>query len=408
MNTELIKRRRGMQYVKSDAGDVITELQQTFHQFMADQNTAIEELKKGKSDPVLSEKIDRLNSRISELDGIKSQLANVENAIARGDGGLPGGGSSDNDEYSKDFTAYFKTGQVSAALQTASDPDGGYLVPEEVEKGIERVAEVESAMRRLARVRKIGTDTYKKLVNAAGASSGWVGERASRAETDTPILKEIAINTKELYANPAVTQSLIDDSSIDIGEWLGGEIDVEFAEQEGGAFITGNGVEQPRGILDYTHVANASYAWGSIGHVVTGHATLIDDTDALIDLQHALKSKYRNSAKFLMADSTVQAIRKLKDGDSNYIFRPGIALDQPSTLLGKAIETDDNMPTIAANAYAIAFANFKRAYTIIDRIGIRILRDPYTNKPYVHFYTTKRVGGGVTMFEAIKLLKVSA
>ena len=207
---------------------------------------------------------------------------------------------------------------------------------------------------------------------------------------------------------PYATQALLDDSRVDIAAWLADEVATEFNEEEGSAFITGDGVSKPKGIASYTMVANSSYSWGKIGYIASGHASLLNNPDKLIDLQHALKSVYRNGAVWLMADSTVNVIRKLKDGEGNYLWRPGLAENAPDTLLGKPIEVDDNVDAIGGNKYPVFFGNFKRGYMIVDRTGIRVLRDPYSAKPYVAFYTTKRVGGGVIMYEAIKALKISA
>lgn len=418
---KIIENRRGILDVRAeaDAKKVLEDLQKAWHEFKAENDTRIKALEsKGSVDALLVEKVEKINADISLLDSIKAQISNLEMAVSQGQFGTGGDPSVDKakSEHAKAFERFFRKGvdagladlEVKASLRTSSDPDGGYTVPEEVEKTIDRVAETVSAMRRLATVMNISTDTYKKLVNMGGAGAGWVGETAARSETGTPTLKEIAINTKELYANPAATQTLLDDSAVNIANWLAGEVVIEFDEQEADAFIYGNGVEKPKGILGYTTVANASYAWGKIGYITSTHASTIPSADCLISLQHALKSRYRNGAAFLMADTTVEAIRKLKDTTNNYIWKPGIELGAPSTLLGKPVETDDNMPVIGANNMAIAYGNFKRAYMIIDRVGIRVLRDPYTNKPYVHFYTTKRVGGGIVMYEALKLLKVSA
>lgn len=412
---------RGIQAVRADVDikTVLADLQKAFHEFKAENDNRLKEIQsKGAADPLLSEKVDKINAEISQISALKAQLEQLETVIARND--LKGGGNHEIDkakaEHAKAFDRFFRKGvdaglgdlEVKAGLKSGSDPDGGYFVPEQMERAIDRIAETVSAMRRLSTVMRISTDTYKKLVNVGGAGSGWVGETGTRGETNTPTLKEIAINAKELYANPAATQTLLDDSAVNIEQWLAGEVNIEFAEQEGDAFVNGNGVEKPKGILNYTTVANASYAWAKVGYITTGGAATFADPDRLIDLQHSLKSIYRNGAVFLMADATLAHCRKFKDGDGNYIWRPGLEAGAPSTLLGKPVEIDDNMPVIAANAFPVAFANFKRAYLIVDRVGVRVLRDPYTNKPYVHFYTTKRVGGGLVMYEAIKLLKVAA
>lgn len=399
--------------------ETIQALGKAFDAFKAENDARLKEIeKKGAADPLLTEKVDKINADIAQISALKKQLDTLETAVAQGQ--FPGGGKNELDrvkaQHKDAFAKFFRKGaegglrdlEIQAGLSTLSDPDGGFLVPEDYEQAIDRVALSVSAMRRLATVRTIGTDTYKKLVNQGGASSGWVGEKGARAETNTPTLTEIAINTKEIYAMPAATQTLLDDSRVDIAGWLADEVSIEFSEQESEAFINGNGVEQPKGIAAYAMAANSSYVWGKVGFITSGNASLVNDLDKLIDLQHSLKPVYRNGAAWLMNDATLATIRKMKDGDGNYIWVPGLKDGAPDTLLGKPVEIDDNVDDIGNGKYPIFFANFKRAYLIIDRQGVRVLRDPYTSKPYVLFYTTKRVGGGIVMYEAIKALKVSA
>lgn len=400
---------------------LIEAMGRAFEEFKAENDKRIKAMEKnGSVDAVLAEKIERINADLSAMSTMKKQLEAIETVVARS-GNQYGGGSSALDkakaEYKTAFNAWFRKGAnpdalkdlaIQASASTLSDPDGGFTVPEEVDAAIDRVALTVSAMRRICTVKSISTDTYKKLVSQGGVTSGWVGEKGARAETDTPSLAEIAINTKEVYAMPYATQALLDDSRVDIGAWLADEVSIEFNEEESDAFINGDGVAEPKGIAAYTFALNSAYAWGKVGYIASGHASLLNNTDKLIDLQHALKSVYRNGALFLMADSTVGAIRKLKDGDGNYVWRPGLAEGAPDTLLSKPIEIDDNVDAIAANKYAVFYGNFKRAYLIVDRLGTRVLRDPYTAKPYVAFYTTKRVGGGIVMYEAIKALKIAA
>jgi HK97 family phage major capsid protein len=398
--------------------EMIEAIGKAFEEFKAANDLRIKALEaKGSVDPILDEKVDRINKDLSAMADMKKQLEAIETAVARGNGG---GGQSELDSFKAKhkaaFNKWFRKGvddgirdlEVQASLSTLSDPDGGFTVPEEVDRAIDRVQGTMSAMRRLATVRAIGTDTYKKLVNQGGATSGWVGEKGARAETSTPTLKEIVINTKELYAMPAATQTLLDDSYVDIGAWLADEVGIEFNEEEGDAFINGNGVEKPKGIAAYTMIANTSYAWGKVGYIAGAHATLLNNADKLIDLQHALKTSYRNGASWLMNDNTLLVIRKFKDGDGKYLWQPGLVAGAPDILLGKPVDYDDNLDDIGAGKYPIFYANFKRAYLIIDRMGTRVLRDPYTTKPYVLFYTTKRVGGGIVMYEAIKALKIAA
>jgi len=397
--------------------EMIEAIGRSFEQFKAENDARIKQIEaKGIADPLLVAKVEQINADLTGMSAMKKQLEAIETAVARSQ--FPGGGKIVNQDkvaHAKAFDRWFRKGiddglkdlEIKAAVSTLSDPDGGFTVPEEVDSAIDRVALKVSAMRRICTVRVISTDTYKKLVNQGGATSGWVAEKATRAETSTPTLAEIAINTKEIYAMPAATQMLLDDSNVDIGAWLADEVGIEFNEEEADAFITGDGVAEPKGIATYPMITNASYAWGKVGYVPGGHATLINDVDKLISLQHALKPVYRNGALWLMNDSTLETVRKFKDGDGNYIWRPGLLENAPDILLGKPVEIDDNVANIGGSTYPIFYANFKRAYLIIDRLGTRVLRDPYTSKPYVLFYTTRRIGGGIVMYESIKALKIS-
>lgn len=420
-----LRKERGIVAVRADASNptaILNEMKTAFEAFKAERDEEIKALKAGQEDVVRTEKVDRINSEITSL---QASLDEVNTTLAA----LRTGASGDIAdpaiaEHTKAFNAWFRKGdravenlgdlEVKAALSTDSNPDGGYLVPEEMSNTIDRVVGTVSAMRSLATVLPIGTDTYKKLVGQGGTGSGWVGEREARPETDTPTLREMTFNAMELYANPATTQRALDDARMDIAAWLANEVAIEFAEQEGAAFITGNGTDRPRGVLGHDKVANASYTWGKLGFVVSGNAsgfaattTTVSPADAMIDTYYALKQQYRNGATWLMSDATMGTVRKFKDADGNFIWAPPAGTADVPTILGKPVSTDDNMDAVAANAFPVAFGNFKRGYLIVDRFGTRVLRDPFTNKPYVHFYTTKRVGGGVQNFEAIKLLKIS-
>jgi len=401
--------------------ETIEAIGRAFETFKAENDARIKAIEgRGSADPLLVEKIEKINADISAMSDLKRQLEALENAVARSE--FPGGGNSEFDKlkakHRAAFEKWFRKGEdpqavkdlaIQANLSTLSDPDGGALVlPPEMQATIDRVAGTVSAMRRLATVMTIGTDTYEKLVNQGGAESGWVGEKAARDETDTPTVKKIAINAKEVYAKPSATQTLLDDSRVDIAAWLGSEIEIAFAEKEGLAFISGNGVEQPKGIGAYTMIADSSYAWGKIGFITSGNANLLSSPDRLMDVTLAVKSIYLNGSAWLMNRTTQGKIRQLKNTEGDYIWRPGLELGAPNTLFGYPVETDDNMDTIAAGKFPVWFGNWKRGYMVIDRYGIRVLRNPYVDPPNVQFYTTKRVGGGIVMYEAIKALKIAA
>ncbi|EJW12741.1 Phage major capsid protein [Rhodovulum sp. PH10] len=406
---------------QADAVKILAELKTTVEAFKAEHEAEIKAIKKGMGDVVQTEKVDRINAEITKLQTALDKVNAALAAVRAGAGGDKPVITAERRAHAAAFDRFFRRGadaglrdlEIKAELRTDSDPDGGYVVPEQMEAGIDRVLGTISVMRQIARVVPVSTGTYKRLINQGGAGYGWVGERQMRPETGTPTLAELAYGVMEMYANPAATQTLLDDATTDIEQWLAAEVSTVFAEQEGAAFIAGDGVMRPRGLLSYDTVTNAAYTWGKLGYVATGVAAALSDAthngvDALIDVYYALKSGYRNGAAWLMSDAVMGAVRKLKDGDGNYIWAPPSATAELGTVLGKPVYTDDNMPAIGANAVPIAFGNFQRGYLIVDRIGVRVLRDPYTNKPYVHFYTTKRVGGGVQNFEAIKLLKCAA
>lgn len=418
----MIPARRGILTVRADGGNaILAELQRAFEQFKEAHAEELKGIKAKFADVVQTEKVDRINAHITELQAALDET-NQQLAAAQL-GGTPAKPiSAERRAYSQAFNDWFRSGDnerelkalaVKAAMQTDSSGDGGYLVPEEMESAIDRVATTVSAMRSLAQVMSIGTGTYKKLVGQGGAGYGWVGERQSRIETDTPTLEELAFTVMEIYANPAATQTMLDDARVDVGAWLGGEVDIVFAEQEGAAFVSGNGANKPRGILAYDTVANASWTWKKLGYIASGVAAALTDgsnngLDALLSVVYGTKPTYRMGASWLMNRSTMATVRKIKDTTGQYLWQPSVQVGQPATLLGYPLVDDDNMSDIGANAFPIAFGDFRRGYLILDRTGTRVLRDPFTNKPYVHFYTTKRVGGGVQNFEAIKLLKIAA
>lgn len=370
----------------------------------------------------------KMENRMDGIDGTFDDFARkieaIENAVARS--AFPGGGGSSGGngvsspaakEHKEKFLAWARKGdpeglrglEIQANLSTLSDPDGGYLVPIEIEKNVERLALASLAMRRLARI-VTSRGEYTKPLSKGGATGGWVAEKAARPETDTPDLQLFSPAMNEVYAMPSVTQKLLDMSDFDVEAWLLEEINDVFVTTEGTGFITGNGVSQVKGIIDSTlMIANGSWTYGKTGYIAGGHASLLNNTDKLIDLQHALKPVYRQNGTWLLNDTTFAVIRKMKDGEGNYLWRPGLAENAPDTLLGKPVEIDDNMPDIGADAYPVAFGDFKRAYTIVDHVaGTRLLRDPYTTKGYVNFYVTKRLAAGISNYEAIKFMKIAA
>ena len=318
-------------------------------------------------------------------------------------------------EHKAAFEAYIRSGDAQGlkrleekALSSGSGPDGGFLVPVPQERELLRRMALISPVRALATVREISGNQLKKAFSTTGPASGWVNENAARPQTNSQILADLTFPAMELYAMPSATQSLLDDGAINIEEWIADEIETVFAEREGQAFIAGDGIDKPRGILAYTNVAQASWTWGNVGFLATGVSAGFAATapsDILIDLAYAVKAPYRQNGTFIMSRSTQATVRKFKDSQGNYLWQPPISLGQTATFMNFPIVESEDMPNIAANSFSVAFGDFRRAYLVVDRMGIRVLRDPFTAKPYVLFYTTKRVGGGVQDFDAYKLLR---
>ncbi len=393
-----------------DQPEVAAAFGEFMHAFEAFKNTNDRRLgeieRRAAADPVTSDKLARIERTLDELSVKGARLPIGGNGAVRAGAGLA---------HKMAFDGYVRKGETASlrslegkALSSGSEPDGGYLVPDETERMVNSALRDYSPIRAIAGVRQVSGSVYKKPFAITGFETGWVGETAARAQTATPTLAELSFPTMELYAMPAATSSLLDDSAVNIDEWLAGEVRVAFAEQEGKAFVTGDGVNKPTGFLTYPTVANASWTWGNIGFVASGAAGAFpaaDPGDRLIDLVYAVKAGYRANASFVMNRATQSVLRKMKDGDGNYLWQPAIKPGDAPTLLGYQVAESEDMPNIAPGSLSLAFGDFNRGYLIVDRVGIRVLRDPYSSKPYVLFYTTKRVGGGVQDFDAIKLMR---
>ncbi|MEE9432782.1 MAG: phage major capsid protein [Sphingorhabdus sp.] len=288
--------------------------------------------------------------------------------------------------------------------------DGGYALPQEIDAVIDRAMKAASPIRSIANVVQVGSAGYRKLVTQAGVASGWAAETEARGETDTPVFNEILPSFGDLYANPAASQAMLDDSQFDVEAWLASEIASEFAKAEGSAFVAGDGADKPTGFLTAptSDETDDVRSFGTLQYVtsgVDGDFAATDAEDGLIELVHSLRSPYRQGAAWVMNSATLATIRKMKTADGAFIWQAGLTAGQPDTLLGYPVVEAEEMPDIASDSLSIAFGNFKAGYLIAERAETSILRDPYSNKPYVHFYATKRVGGAVSNSEAIKLMK---
>jgi HK97 family phage major capsid protein len=319
--------------------------------------------------------------------------------------------------HKKAFDAYLRSGDDDAlrglplegkALSSAVAADGGYLIDPQTADTIRSMLVSTSSIRAIANVVNVDSASFDVLIDRSEVGSGWATETGSITETATPALERISIRLHELSAMPKASQRLLDDSAFDVEGWLADKIATRFIRAESAAFVNGDGVDKPRGILLPAKVANGNWSWGSIGYVPSGAAgdfPSANAADCIVNLVYALAADYRANATFVMNSKTAGAVRKMKDADGRFMWSDGLALAEPARLMGYPVLICEDMPDIAANAFAIAFGDFRSAYTIAERPDVRVLRDPFSAKPHVLFYASKRVGGDITDFAAIKLMR---
>lgn len=395
----------------SEIAKRVNSLGSAWEQFKSVNDRRLQEIeKRGAADPLTLDQLGKINHA---LDDTKDRLIRVETAMQRPAVALDYGYKSYDgiaSEHKAAFCNYLRKGAESElvhlekkALSVGSDPDGGYLVtPHVSEKVIKTVFET-SPMRQVASVEIISSDSLEIIEDRDESDAGWTSETGSRSDTTTPQIGKKTIPVHELYAQPKATQKLIDDSSIDIESWLAEKVSDIFSRKENTAFISGDGVGKPRGILTY----NDGTDWGEIEQIHSGTSGVIT-ADGIILLYYSLKEEHAARSSFMMNRASVQAVRLLKESTTDqYLWQPGLAAGAPDTLLGVPVIQAADMPAPSASSLSVAFGDFAAGYQIVDRAGIRVLRDPFTDKPFVKFYTTKRVGGDVVNFEAIKLLKLA-
>lgn len=409
---------RGLVAVRAEAqpkkpatlDDVLT----TFEAFKAKHTEELAEIKSGKTDVLTTETLDKINAALDELTEAVDEQAKIVAAAKLGNGAVIGDLKGDP-EYTAAFKAHMRQGDrasadIKAAMSKGTDADGGYLAPIEWDRTIGEKLKLISPMRQESRVITISVAGFKKHFSDRNVGSGWVGETAARTETTTPQIGTVDFTPGEIYANPSISQQLLDDAAVDLEQWLASEVETEFARQEGIAFLSGNGTNKPHGILTYvTGAANAArHPYGAIPVVNSGHASTIPNGDAMIDFMYDLPSEFEANAKLFLNRGSLKAVRKLKDGQGNYLWQPSYVAGEPATLNAAPVVQMPDMPSIGAGNIAALYGDMEATYLVIDRVGIRVLRDPFTNKPFVHFYTTKRVGGGVHNPEPMRALKIAA
>jgi HK97 family phage major capsid protein len=406
---------------------MITKAIEDSNKLFADFKTANDEkLAKLEKGIAHSDELARSTAIFADLSKTQDEIKrSLEDIQAKGNRPGFGGTASDDEtnaaEHKKAFRGYLAKGteaglsaieQKALAISTNAGADGGYAVPKVIDSMMEALVVNISPIRQLANVVQVSTNDYHKLVNLKGAASAVATETGARTATNTPTLADITINSYDLYANPQATQQMLDDVYFNAEAWLADELAEEFGRQEGALFVSGTGTNQPKGLLTPTMAATAdsSRAFGTVEYVPTGVSAgwpASNPADILLTLVGKVKARYRNNASFVMSKSVLFAIAAFKDSTGRYIFNPITAPNVPATLLNYPVVEAEDVPVIAASSYSLLFGDIKRAYTVVDRIGTRVIRDPFSNKPYIGFYTTKRVGASVVNSEAYKTLKFS-
>ena len=386
-----------------------------FEAFKAANDDRIKQVETKGVDPVTADTIAKLNAALDET---KAKMDAFEKKALR-----PATAAETKSEVAEEhktaLVKWMQSGDDSAlkalaetkAITIGTASEGGYAVPEEIDRTLEKMVRDAAPMRSICGQVTVGTSDYKKLVDINGTASGWVAETAARTATATAALAEVAIVPGEVYANATASQQSLDDIFFNVEQWIADSVSEEFAIAEDIAFISGNGTSKPTGFTTGTPVstADASRAFGVLQYTASGQAAVMPTSlDTMITLVHSLKAAYRAAATFVTNKAVLATLRTYKDGQNQYLWQPSVQAGTPSMFMGYPVVEDENMAAVGAGNFPLAFGDFRRGYLIVDRMGTRFLRDPYTNKPNVQFYFTKRVGGKVVNSDAIKLLKIAA
>lgn len=419
-----------MQDIKSVA-DAIDKIATAFEEYKSTNDKRLDAINAGSGTAEFEEKLAKIEGDIAQLEDIKAKLEKVETKVSRPgafDGKKQDGESREQAEYRGAFldwmraptdtglqqkaaNAYRKAIETKATQAvTSTGSAGGFALPEIIEREIARLSVDISPIRQIATVRMVGSPDYKELFDINGAGFEWVGETGTRSQTDTPDLAEVAPTFGTASAKPQASEESLDDLFFDVENWLTMSAAEAIAQGEGAAFVSGNGTNKPTGFLTGTPVstADSSRAFGVLQYVASGQAAAMPTSlDTLYDVVYALRARYRNNARWLTSKLVLASMRKYKDADNNYLWQPSLIVGQPSTFMGYAVNEAEDMPAVAANAFPVAFGDFREGYLIADRVGMRITRDEITTPGFVKFYVRKRVGGKIRNSEAIKLLKIA-
>jgi HK97 family phage major capsid protein len=381
--------------------ELLKKLQSEWEAFKQENDRRLKEIEaKGRADPLTEEKIEKHSKAVGDL---QKQLDELEKKMARpGAAGQGDEQKAAREAHRKSFMRFVKSGETAElselqakAMSLGSNADGGWAVPQDLDTSIYSVELKYAPMRDVATVRQVSNEKYEQLVNIHGAAGGWVAEADARPATGSPQFAKFAPVFGELYANVPATQRVLDDPFFNLEQYISDEVGFTFGINENAAFTSGAGVAgtSPKGFLAYTPSGTPTFGTNILRVASTTAGTIVADT--LQDVPAKILKGYRTGSIWQGAAGTYTAIRKLKDGQNRYLWEPSLQAGIPALLLGYPTVENEDMPAVAASANALAFGNFKRAYEIVDVKVTTMLRDPYTNKPSVNFYFTRRVGGGV-------------
>lgn len=426
--------------------DALDKIATAFEEYKKTNDARIEAVKAGQSTADLDAKLAKIDGHIDALNEAKSRLEKMETKLAR-PGALDAKGRQDGEtkeaaEYRSAFMGWVRNPSDIRATQelqvkgrelkkanaaalggddgwetratqtvTSSGSAGGFALPEIIERQIQRLSVDISPIRQIATVRTVGSPDYKELFDINGAGFEWVGETDTRNQTNTPDLAEVAPTFGMASARPQASEESLDDLFFDVEGWLTSSAAEAIAQGEGAAFISGNGTKKPTGFLaGPTPVAtvDASRAFGTLQYIPSGQAAALPTSaDVFLDMVYSVRARYRNNARWVTAKLVLAAMRKYKDSTGQYLWQPAMTAGQPATFMNYPIVEAEDMPAVAANAFPLAFGDFKEGYLIADRVGMRITRDEITTPGFVKFYVRKRVGGKLRNTQAIKLLKIA-
>lgn len=393
----------------NEVKQVLEAQAQAWEQFKSANEARLSAIEQSRSASEYDAKLAKINAELEKLNESQKAIAAAQTRTEHS-------AEQVGDEHRKAFRQFMRKGDVAGlegikGARVSDDTTGGYLVPSAVVGPIVQRIFDTSPVRQVARIQAITGNAIEGAVDYGQLSVSWLDEVTASSDPTTPSLKKYRIEVNNQRSSPRISPVLLEDAAVDIEAWIGEKIARDFALSENTAFVAGSGVAQPRGFTTYTTAAtaDASRTWGQLEHVATGTSggfgSTSNGTDKMTELAYKVKAGYRANSVWMMSKATLAVARTLKNSNGDYVWSPSVQVGTPASLLGYPVVEAEDMPAIAANSLSVAFGDFRAGYMIVDRIGLSVLRDPYSNNPYVTFHAVRRVGGGVVDFDAIKFLK---